>query len=138
MKTFSSLWLTPAAWFALLPAQAAKTTKPNILYIMCDDMGYGDLGCYGQPYILTPNIDRMASEGMRSTCERTVAGVFHDRAAQRTHRSARQQGILGCTAHREVWPKHRLCRCGATSLRPQPHPSDRNHESQRLSDGHVW
>ena len=47
MKTFSSLWLTPAAWFTLLPAQAAKTTKPNILYIMCDDMGYGDLGCYG-------------------------------------------------------------------------------------------
>ena len=74
----------------------------------------------------------------RSTCERTVAGVFHDRAAQRTHRGARQQGILGCATHREVWPKHRLCRCGATSLRPQPYSSDRNHESQRLSDGHVW
>lgn len=44
---------------------AAK--KPNIIYIMCDDMGYGDLGCYGQPYIQTPNIDRMAQEGMRFT-----------------------------------------------------------------------
>lgn len=41
--------------------------KPNIIFILCDDMGYGDLGCYGQPYILTPNIDRMASEGMRFT-----------------------------------------------------------------------
>ena len=41
--------------------------KPNIIYIMCDDMGYGDLGCYGQQYILTPNIDRMAKEGMRFT-----------------------------------------------------------------------
>ena len=34
--------------------------KPNIIFIMCDDMGYGDLGCYGQPYISTPNIDRLA------------------------------------------------------------------------------
>ena len=41
--------------------------KPNIIYIMCDDMGYGDLGCYGQKYISTPNIDKMAAEGMRFT-----------------------------------------------------------------------
>ena len=41
--------------------------RPNIIYIMCDDMGYGDLACYGQKYIATPNLDRMASEGMRFT-----------------------------------------------------------------------
>ncbi len=41
--------------------------RPNIIYIMCDDMGYGDLGCYGQQYISTPNLDRMAAEGMRFT-----------------------------------------------------------------------
>ncbi|MDE5595007.1 MAG: sulfatase-like hydrolase/transferase, partial [Muribaculaceae bacterium] len=34
----------------------ASPERPNIIYIMCDDMGYGDLGCYGQPYISTPNI----------------------------------------------------------------------------------
>lgn len=45
----------------------ADSTKPNIIYIMCDDMGYGDLGCYGQPYISTPNIDSMAARGMRFT-----------------------------------------------------------------------
>lgn len=44
-----------------------KEQKPNIIFIMCDDMGYGDLGCYGQPFIHTPNIDRMAEEGMRFT-----------------------------------------------------------------------
>lgn len=41
--------------------------KPNIIYIMADDLGYGDLGCYGQPRIKTPNIDRLATEGMRFT-----------------------------------------------------------------------
>ncbi len=41
--------------------------KPNIVYIIADDLGYGDLGCYGQKKILTPNIDRLASEGMRFT-----------------------------------------------------------------------
>ena len=34
-----------------------KNTQPNILFILCDDMGYGDLGCYGQPFIRTPHID---------------------------------------------------------------------------------
>lgn len=41
--------------------------KPNIIFIMCDDMGYGDLGCYGQPYIETPCIDSLAAHGMRFT-----------------------------------------------------------------------
>lgn len=44
-----------------------RVSKPNIIYIMCDDMGYNDLGCYGQPYIKTPNIDRMAEQGMLFT-----------------------------------------------------------------------
>ena len=44
-----------------------KDSKPNIIFILCDDMGYGDLGCYGQPFIRTPHIDAMASEGMRFT-----------------------------------------------------------------------
>lgn len=44
-----------------------KEKAPNILFILCDDMGYGDLGCYGQKYVQTPNLDRMAQEGMRFT-----------------------------------------------------------------------
>ncbi|MCI0418492.1 MAG: arylsulfatase [Acidobacteria bacterium] len=40
---------------------------PNIVFILADDLGYGDLGCYGQKRILTPNIDRLAAEGMRFT-----------------------------------------------------------------------
>ncbi len=41
--------------------------KPNIIYILADDLGYGDLGCFGQKDIRTPNLDRMAREGMRFT-----------------------------------------------------------------------
>ena len=41
--------------------------KPNIVYIMLDDAGYGDFSCYGQKHFSTPNIDRMASEGLRFT-----------------------------------------------------------------------
>lgn len=41
--------------------------QPNIVYVMADDLGYGELGCYGQAKIATPNIDRLAAEGVRMT-----------------------------------------------------------------------
>jgi arylsulfatase A-like enzyme len=45
----------------------AETKRPNIVFILADDLGYGDPGCYGQTKIRTPNIDRMAAEGMKFT-----------------------------------------------------------------------
>ncbi|MCP4785495.1 MAG: arylsulfatase [Fuerstiella sp.] len=45
----------------------AERDRPNIVYIMADDLGYGDLGCYGQSKIQTPNIDRLATNGMKFT-----------------------------------------------------------------------
>ena len=41
--------------------------RPNIIYVMADDLGWGDLGCYGQKRILTPHLDQMAYDGMRFT-----------------------------------------------------------------------
>lgn len=46
---------------------ARAAAKPNIVILFCDDLGYGDLGCYGNPTILTPNLDHMAETGMRFT-----------------------------------------------------------------------
>jgi arylsulfatase A-like enzyme len=51
------------------PAQNEPTTpqKPNLILILCDDLGYGDLACYGNPTHKTPHLDRLASEGVRFT-----------------------------------------------------------------------
>jgi arylsulfatase A-like enzyme len=49
----------------LAPRIGAAADKPNILFILADDLGYGDLGCYGQKRVLTPNLDRLALEGVR-------------------------------------------------------------------------
>jgi arylsulfatase A-like enzyme len=46
---------------------SAAPTKPNIVFILADDLGYGDLGCYGQKKIKTPRLDRLATEGIRFT-----------------------------------------------------------------------
>jgi len=47
--------------------QTAADSRPNIIFIMADDLGYADLGCYGQKRIATPHIDRLASEGLKFT-----------------------------------------------------------------------
>ena len=49
------------------PAAEASPRRPNIVYILADDLGYGELGSYGQEFIRTPHLDRLAAEGMRFT-----------------------------------------------------------------------
>jgi Sulfatase len=53
-------------------ANLAETTKPNIVVIVADDLGYGDLSCFGQKVLKTPNLDRLAAE------ERNVASQHSD------------------------------------------------------------
>ena len=49
----------------ILSAGAAAADRPNLIFILCDDLAQGDLGCYGQKLIQTPHLDRMAAEGTR-------------------------------------------------------------------------
>src|SRR6476660_4030262 len=51
----------------LLPMMVTARARPNFVFVLIDDMGYADLSCYGQKQIETPNIDRMAKEGIRFT-----------------------------------------------------------------------
>lgn len=83
-----------------LPAQA-QNTKPNIIYIMCDDMGYGDLGCYGQMFISTPNIDRMAAEGMRFT--QAYAGSPVSAPSRATFMTGQHSGHTHVRGNKEYW-----------------------------------
>ncbi|MCK5465655.1 MAG: sulfatase-like hydrolase/transferase, partial [Bacteroidales bacterium] len=66
MKVFTRyVFLIIIGILTMTPCFAVPGQHPNIIFIMADDLGYGDLGCYGQDKIQTPNIDKLAREGMR-------------------------------------------------------------------------
>jgi len=90
--------------FALLPLQAAD--KPNIIFILSDDLAQGDLGCYGQKLIQTPNLDRMAAEGTRFTqayCGTTVCAPSRTSLMLGLH-----TGHSPIRANREIKPEGQM------------------------------
>jgi arylsulfatase A len=75
-----SLCLLPVILLSALPVRAAAaapraTRPPNVIIILCDNLGYGDVGCYGSRLHRTPHIDRLAREGMRFTDFYVSSGV---------------------------------------------------------------
>lgn len=86
----------------VLSADAKQKQAPNIIYILCDDMGYGDLACYGQPFISTPNIDRMAAEGMRFT--QAYAGAPVSAPSRATLMTGQHTGHTAVRGNKEYWP----------------------------------
>jgi arylsulfatase len=84
----------PGAALAAPSLFAAPARQPNIIMIYADDLGYGDLGCYGHPTIRTPNLDRMASEGLKFTQFYSAAPVCTpSRAALMTGRLPVRSGL---------------------------------------------
>lgn len=84
--------------FAASLAVWAAPAPPNFIIILADDLGYGDLGCYGHPTIRTPNLDRMAAEGMRFTDFYSAAEVCTpSRAALLTGRLPIRSGMSSDT-----------------------------------------
>jgi len=59
--------LFKAAWSATALAQNTSQNRPNVIFILADDLGWGDLSCYGNPRMKTPHLDRLASQGMLFT-----------------------------------------------------------------------
>lgn len=108
-------------------AAAAGTTRPNIIYIMCDDMGYGDLGCYGQRYIETPRIDSMAREGMRFT--QAYAGSPVSAPSRASFMTGQHQGHCEVRGNKEYWPGTPMVKYGVTEdySRVGQHPYDTAH-----------
>ncbi len=88
------LFLLALCATAGLEAAEGQAARPNIVIILADDLGWGDLGCYGHPSIRTPNLDRMAAEGMRFTDFYSAAEVCTpSRAALLTGRYPIRSGM---------------------------------------------
>ena len=87
---------------ALLALTLAVQDKPNVVVVLCDDLGYGDLGCYGHPTIKTPNLDRLAAEGQRWTsfyagapvCTPSRAALLTGRLPVRTGMASSKRRVL--------------------------------------------
>ena len=92
-----------AALAAGLAAAASAASRPNFVVIVADDLGYGDLGCYGNAEIRTPSIDRMAAEGVRLTEFYTPAPTCSPaRAALLTGRHPLRTGVTRVFVPKEV------------------------------------
>src|ERR1700729_2159764 len=72
---FWTVILAPTAWAGQEAGQEQKPRRPNIVFMLMDDLGWSDLGCTGSKFYETPNIDRLAAKGMRFTCAYTACPV---------------------------------------------------------------
>jgi arylsulfatase A-like enzyme len=98
--------IVTAAALASSPEEGGKESKPNIIIILADDYGYGDVGCYGSREYNTPHIDALAAGGMRFTdfhsngvvCSPTRAALLTGRYQQRSGIS----GVVTAGAHRHT------------------------------------
>ena len=80
---------------SLLIALAAAEKKPNIIVILTDDLGYGDIACYGATDIATPHIDRMAKDGVKLTSFYVSPVCSPSRASLMTGSHGKRVGIGG-------------------------------------------
>ncbi|NXD07480.1 ARSD Arylsulfatase, partial [Nothocercus nigrocapillus] len=97
------LALTSCLFWNTFDMSAAMDTKPNILLFMADDLGIGDIGCYGNNTIRTPNIDRLASEGVKLTQHIAAAPLCTpSRAAFLTGRYPIRSGMASSNRYRAL------------------------------------
>ena len=90
------------------PTEAEQS--PNIIFILCDDLGYGDLGCYGQKYIHTPRLDSMAAQGIRFT--QAYAGSPVSAPSRATLMTGQHTGHTEVRGNKEYWKNAPMVRYG--------------------------
>jgi hypothetical protein len=106
--TFTALSCAPLGALQALDAPRAAS-KPNIVFIFADDLGINDLGCYGRKDHRTPNLDRLASQGMRFTCAYTAQPICSpSRAAVMTGKCPARLNLTNYLPGRPDAPSQRL------------------------------
>ena len=111
MSTRGILFGSMLVILAMLSAHAEQ--KPNIVFFFSDDLGYGDLGCYGHPYAKTPSIDKLASEGTRFeqhyatgvTCNPSRTGLMSGLFPARFQKYCADFGLSGRTSVTDLLKK---------------------------------
>ena len=101
VRCLSSLTFV-ASFLCIWASRSSAVEKPNVVVIFCDDLGYGDLGCFGHPTIKTPNLDRMAAEGVKLTqfysaspvCTPSRAGLMTGRLPIRSGMCSDKRRVL--------------------------------------------
>jgi len=102
LKRAAAAGLLAAAGCGPPTADRAPAARPNFLFILADDLGYGDVGCYGCPDIQTPHLDRLAAQGMRFTDFYAAAPVCSPtRAALMTGRNPARAGVENALTYQE-------------------------------------
>src|SRR5262245_54857402 len=98
------VWVSTLVLVCAMPAVAADLpTKPNVIFVLAADLAQGDLGCYGQKLIKTPNLDRMAAEGTRFT--QAYCGTSVCAPSRASLMTGLHTGHCPIRANREVQPE---------------------------------
>ena len=129
--TFIALSSVP---LATLPATEAATAavRPNIVLILADDLGINDLGCYGRKDHRTPNLDRLASQGMRFTCAYTAQPICSpSRAALMTGKCPARLNLTNYLPGRPDAPSQRLLQPRIEGQLPLEEVTDRRTAEER-------
>jgi arylsulfatase A len=99
----SRAFLLLAAIVLFVAGPCLHAAQPNVIFILADDLGYGDLGCFGQKRIQTPNLDRMAAEGMRFT--QAYAGTAVCAPSRCALMTGKHTGHAPIRGNREIQPE---------------------------------
>ena len=100
------LWCLPLILCLGFCSPSRGESPPNVIFILADDLGYGDLGCFGQKLIKTPNIDRLAAEGMRFT--QAYAGATVCAPSRCSLMTGKHNGHAFIRGNKEVKPEGQM------------------------------
>jgi len=89
-------------WLFVLPLSALVAQKPNVIFILTDDQGYGDLACHGNPWIKTPNLDKLHSESVRFTNFHVGTTCAPSRSGLMTGKYCNKVGVWHTVNGREI------------------------------------